>query len=81
MRRQTRRRDGQRNQTVEWVGSTERYGRQRMPLPRSLANTRREIAEEKWEEARNCSERRIKKKYRMPGKMRQNAAGAGDRSD
>jgi len=41
-----------------------------MPLPRSLANTRREIAEEKWEEARSWSERGIKKKkYRMPGEM------------
>jgi len=44
-----------------------------MPLPRSLANIRREIAEEKWEEAWSWSGKRAKKKkYKLSGKMRQN---------
>jgi len=48
-----------------------------MPLPRSIASIRREIAEKKWEEARNWSEKRIKKrKYKLSEKMRQNAAVA-----
>jgi len=55
------------------MGYTDRYGRRRMPLPRSLA-TRREIAENKCEEARNWSEGRIRKKYGMPGKMCWNTA-------
>jgi len=59
------------------MGRSDRYGRRLMPLPRSLANIRREIAEKKWEEARNWSEKRIKKKkYKLPEKMRQNAAVA-----
>ena len=42
-----------------------------------LANIRREIAERKWEEARTWSEKRIrKKKYKLPEKLRQNAAVA-----
>jgi len=48
-----------------------------MPLPKSIANIRREIAEKKWEEARSWSEKRIKKKkYKLPEKMRQNTAVA-----
>jgi len=37
---------------VEWLRYGDRYGARRMPLPRSLANLRREIAEKKWAEAR-----------------------------
>jgi len=55
---------------VEWMGYTER-----MPLPRPLANIRREIAEKKWEEARSWSEKRVKKKYKLPGKMREQDGG------
>jgi len=59
---------------VEWLGHTDRYGRRRMPLPRSIANIRREMAEKKWDEARDWSEKRIKrKKYKMPEKLRQQA--------
>ena len=48
-----------------------------MPLPRSKANIRREVAERKWAEARDWSEKRIKrKKYKMPERMRQSAAVA-----
>jgi len=53
------------------MGHTDQYGRRRIPLPRSLANVRRGIAEKKWEEERSWSERSAnKKKYRMPGKKR-----------
>jgi len=46
-----------------------------MPLPMSIANIRREAAEKKWDEARDWSEKRIKKKkYRMPERLRQNSA-------
>ena len=59
---------------MEWLGHTDRYGRRRMPLPRSIANIRREVAEKKWDEARDWSEKRIKKKkYKMPEKLRQQA--------
>jgi len=52
---------------VEWMGYSDRYGRRLLPLPRSIANIKREIAEKKWKEARAWSEKRIrKKKYRMP---------------
>ena len=62
---------------VEWLGYTDRYGRRRMPLPRSIANIRREVAEKKWVEARDRSERKIRrKKYKMPEKLRQQAVVA-----
>jgi hypothetical protein len=48
---------------VEWLGYADRYGRRSMPLPRSLANIKREISEKKWITA---------KKYRMPGEQRSN---------
>ena len=57
---------------VEWMGYQDRYGRRRMPLPRSLANLRREIAERKWEEAWTWAKNRVnRKKYRMPESRRQ----------
>jgi len=44
-----------------------------MPLPRSLANLRREISEKKWEEAWMWSNKRIReRKYQMPKTMHQN---------
>jgi len=62
---------------VEWLGHKDRYGRRHMPLPRSIANIRREVGEKKWAEARDWSEKRIKrKKYKMPEKMRQQAVVA-----
>jgi len=52
---------------VEWLGHTDRYGRRGMPLPRSIANIRRQVAERKWAEARDWSEKRIeRRKYKMP---------------
>ena len=49
------------------MGYSDRYRRRLLPLPRSIANIKREIAEKKWKEARAWSEKRIrKKKYRMP---------------
>jgi hypothetical protein len=38
---------------VEWLGFADRYGRRPMPLPRSLANIKREISEKKWAEAQS----------------------------
>jgi len=62
---------------VEWLGHTDRYGRRGMPLPGSIANIRRGVAERKWAEARSWSERRIKRrKQKMRGKMRQQAVVA-----
>jgi len=53
---------------VEWMGYSHQYGRRLLPLPRSIANIKREIAEKKWKEAEAWSEKRIRKrKYRMPG--------------
>jgi len=44
-----------------------------MPLPRALANIRREISEKKWEEALKwAGERTNGKKYRMPKTQRPN---------
>jgi len=49
-----------------------------MPLTRSLADTRREITEKKWEEAKAWAEDRIAaKKYRMPRNQRSNGIVAG----
>ena len=62
---------------VEWLGYTDRYGRRRMPLPKSIANIRREVAERKWAVAQDWSEKRIKREtYKMPERLRQNAAVA-----
>jgi len=43
-----------------------------MPLPRSLANLKREVKKKKWEEARKWSKERINKKYGMPKMQRPN---------
>jgi ribonuclease HI len=56
---------------VEWLGYADRYGRRAMPLPRSLANVKREISERKWIEARRWAEGRITaRKYKMPREQR-----------
>jgi hypothetical protein len=48
-----------------------------MPLPRSLANIKREISEKKWAEARRWAVGWITtKKYRMPGEQQPNRAVA-----
>ena len=47
------------------------------PLPRSLANLRREISEKKWAEARQwAGGRTSKKKYRMPSSQKPDGAVA-----
>jgi len=57
---------------VEWL-----EGPRSMPLPRSLANIRREISEKKWAEAREwAGGRTSKKKYRMPKSQRPNGTVA-----
>jgi len=62
---------------VEWLGYADRYGRRRMPLPRFIANIRREVEEKKWAEAQDWSEKRIKKKKcKMLERLRQIAAVA-----
>ena len=49
-----------------------------MPLPRSLANLKREISEKKWAEARQwAGGRTSKEKYRMPGSQKPNGVVAG----
>jgi len=49
-----------------------------LPLPRSLANLRREISEKKWAEARQwAGSRTTRKKYRMPMTQKPNGAVAG----
>jgi len=47
------------------------------PLPRSLANLKREISEKKWTEARSWAGRRISKAmYRMPKSQKPDGAAA-----
>jgi len=40
---------------VEWFSYSNRADVRAMPLPRSLANLKREISEKKWVEARQCA--------------------------
>jgi len=48
------------------------------PLPKSLANIRREISEKKWMEARQWAKGRTsKKKYKMPKSQRPDGMVAG----
>ena len=58
---------------VEWLRYGDRYGVRCMPLPRSLANLRREIAEKKWGEAKSWTEERVSgRKYRLARDQRPN---------
>jgi len=44
-----------------------------VPLPRSIANTRQEILEKKWEEAWSWANERVnEKKHKMPKSQQQN---------
>ena len=65
---------------VEWL-SYNHDGRtevRAMPLPRSLANHKREISEKKWAEARQLAGARTsKKKYPMPESQRPDGTVAG----
>ena len=52
---------------VEWLSSSGRTEVRAAPLPRSLANLKREISEKKWVEACQwAGARTSKKKYRLP---------------
>jgi len=62
---------------VEWLNFSDRTEALPMPLPRSLANLKREISEKKWTEARQwAGSRTSKKKYRMPGSQKPEGAVA-----
>jgi len=63
---------------VKWLNFSDRTEVRAMRLPRSLANLKREISEEKWVEARQWAGRRTsKKKYRMPKSQRPDSTVAG----
>jgi len=62
---------------VEWLSFLDRAEARAMPLPRSLANIRREISEKKWVEARQWAGGRTSKtKYRMPKSQRPDGTAA-----
>jgi len=63
---------------VEWLSSLGRTEVRAAPLPRSLANLKREISEKKWAEARQwAGDRTSKKKYRLPESQRPDGTVAG----
>jgi len=63
---------------VEWLSYSDRTEVQPMPLPRSLANLKREISEKKWVEARQWAGGGTSKtKYRMPKSQEPDGAVAG----
>jgi len=63
---------------VEWLSSSGRTEVRAAPLPRSLANLKREISEKKWAEARQWAGGRTSKtKYRMPKSQKPDGAVAG----
>ena len=52
---------------MEWLNYSDRTEERQMPLPRSLANLKREISEKKWVEARRwAGGRASRKKCKMP---------------
>jgi len=56
---------------VEWIHFQNHYGlnaTRRMPLPRSLANLKREFSEAKWNDAKERSYSRINRKKHRPSK-------------
>ena len=63
---------------LEWLTYSDRSEAHSMPLPRSLANIRREISEKKWAEARMwAGGRTSKNKYKMPESQRPDGTVAG----
>jgi len=63
---------------VEWLNYLDLAEARAMPLPRSLANLKREISEKKWVEARPWAGGRTSKtKYRMPKSQKSDGAVAG----
>ena len=66
---------------VEWLAYSDRAEARSMPLPRSLANIKREISEKKWAETRQwAGGRTSKKKYKMPRSQRPDGTVAGGAS-
>jgi len=62
---------------VEWPNFPVRTEVRGAPLPRSLANLKREISEKKWAEARQwAGGRTSRKKYRMPDSQKPDGAVA-----
>jgi len=63
---------------VEWLNYPDRTEVRAMPLPRSLANLKREISEKKWVEARQwAGGRTSKKKYKIRESQRPDGTVAG----
>jgi hypothetical protein len=63
---------------LEWMTYSDRPEERSMPLPRSIANIRREITEKKWAEARKwAGGRTSKKKYKMSKSQRPDGTVAG----
>ena len=63
---------------MEWLSSSGRTEVRAAPLPRSLANLKREISEKKWAEAGQWAGGRTSKtKYRMPKSQKPDGAVAG----
>jgi len=69
---------GARHPRVECLSYSDRAGARAMPLPRSLANIKREISEKKWAEARQWAGGRASKtKYRIPKSQKPDGVVAG----
>jgi len=63
---------------VEWLSPSGRTEVRAAPLPRSLANLKREISEKKWAEARQWAGGRTSKaKYRMPKSQKPDGVVSG----
>jgi len=63
---------------LEWFTYSDRPEERSMPLPRSLANIKRQITEKKWAETRKWAGRRTsKRKYKMPESQRPDSVVAG----
>ena len=63
----------------EWAKAAAEQPGNHRPIPRSLANLKREISEKKWVEARQWEGGRTsKKKYRLPESQRPDGTAAGN---
>ena len=63
---------------MEWMTYSDQPEECSMPLPKSLANIKRKIAEKKWAEVRAwAGGRTSKKKYKMPESQRPDGTVAG----
>ena len=64
--------DARGEEALEWFAYLDRPEAHSMPLPRSLANIKQEIAKKKWARGRTS-----KKKYKMPESQRPDGTVAG----